>query len=244
MGRAQPEEGPGAPGNTGRGRPEEELAIPGAGQGDNDKIGVGQENNDRTGTGEIRPLPAHAVRKLLTAFRQHPTPRNVGLYLALTTGIRASELCALRWQDVDDALHIRGSVSYLWDTEQHAWRAKEEGEQALVPRDIPLTQAQKRFLQQHRGAATTYILTGEGTPMQPHSLRAGTLRFLKQMGLQEYSLADFRHGFVVRCLQSGCNYTTLGALLGVQSLQRLQKKYGRFALTTPKTAMEKQMAAL
>ena len=253
-GRAQPEEGPGAPGNTGRGRPEEELAIPGAGQGDNDKIGAGQgdndkidagqENNDRTGTGEIRPLPAHAVRKLLTAFRQHPTPRNVGLYLALTTGIRASELCALRWQDVDDALHIRGSVSYLWDTEQHAWRAKEEGEQALVPRDIPLTQAQKRFLQQHRGAATTYILTGEGTPMQPHSLRAGTLRFLKQMGLQEYSLADFRHGFVVRCLQSGCNYTTLGALLGVQSIQRLQKKYGRFALTTPQTAMEKQMAAL
>lgn len=253
-GRAQPEEGPGAPGNTGRGRPEEELAIPGAdqgdndkigaGQGDNDKIGAGQENNDSIGTGEIRPIPDHAVRKLLTAFRQHPTPRNVGLYLALTTGIRASELCALRWQDVDDALHIRGSVSYLWDTEQHAWRAKEEGEQALVPRDIPLTKAQRQFLQQHRGAAATYIVTGEATPMQPHSLRAGTLRFLKQMGLQEYSLADFRHSFVVRCLQSGCNYSTLGALLGVQSLQRLQKKYGRFALTTPQSAMEKQMAAL
>lgn len=243
-GRAQPEEGPGAPRNTGRGRPEEELAIPGAGQGDNDKIGAGQENNDRTGAGEIRPLPDHAVRKLLTAFRQHPTPRNVGLYLALTTGIRASELCALRWQDVDDALHIRGSVSYLWDTEQHAWRAKEEGEQALVPRDIPLTKAQRQFLQQHRGAAATYIVTGEATPMQPHSLRAGTLRFLKQIGLQEYSLADFRHSFVVRCLQSGCNYSTLGALLGVQSLQRLQKKYGRFALTTPQSAMEKQMAAL
>ena len=192
----------------------------------------------------IHILLDEAVRRLIGTLQQNPTPRNVGLYLALTTGIRASELCALRWQDLDDALHIRGSVSYLWDTDQHAWRPKEEGEQALVPRDIPLTREQKTFLQQTRGAAASYLLTGELEPMPPHTLRASTRRFLNQNGLSDYSLADFRHTFAARCLKNGCNFTTLAALLGVQSVQALQKKYGRFAQTNPQEAMEGQMAGL
>ena len=192
----------------------------------------------------VRILPDEAVQKLMASLRENPHPRNVGLYVALTTGLRASELCALRWQDVDDALHIRGSISYLWDTETHTWRPKEEGEQALVPRDIPLTGTQRQFLNARRGASATYLLSAELAPMQPRTLRLAARRFLAQNGLSEYSLADFRHTFAARCLRSGCNYSTLGALLGVQSVQALQKKYGRFARTDLPSAMENQMAVL
>ena len=40
-------------------------------------------------------------RLLLEQLRGRPTPRNIGLWLCLTTGLRIGEICALRWADVD-----------------------------------------------------------------------------------------------------------------------------------------------
>jgi integrase len=63
---------------------------------------------------EIQPLTRAQAQQLLEAARGHALQGL--LTLAITTGMRAGELLALRWQDIDfdgRSLHIRRSMSFI-----------------------------------------------------------------------------------------------------------------------------------
>ena len=65
-------------------------------------------------------------RLILRTIREKPTPRNLGIYMALATGMRIGELCALRWQDID----LRAGTVRVESTISRIYRPKSGGSSA------------------------------------------------------------------------------------------------------------------
>lgn len=171
----------------------------------------------------LEVLTLEQERKLLNSLGKVTSIRDIGLYLALTCGLEASEICALRWQDLDLE---HGFVHVI-------------GEDAS--RSIPLSTEQIRFIgplaQGH--LLHEYVIYGRGRPLEPRYLRAYCKRRLGGVDIK-----TLRHSFAVRCLESGTDLLAIGRLLGVSSVRALADRYGRYVPTDLRRSMERMMQML
>ncbi len=142
------------------------------------------------------PLPNaldDAARRLLVTFLDNAprTPFNLGVLLALSTGMREGEICGLWWSDVSfrtNTLWVRRSIA----RDNGSYYVKQPKTRGSI-RDIPLTSKAVEWLKDRKGAqeaelvvaglspteermVALYVLGGvDGTHMAPHTLsRAGS----------------------------------------------------------------------
>ena len=170
-------------------------------------------------------------RKLLAYLVADRTPRNIGLYLAATTGITRSELCHLRWQDIDFENRLLHVVDFDNDS---------------IVRSIPLTDAQLDFLLPERGMhrPEIYVNSNGDTPSTADALRWYTSVVFNELGLGEHQFKDLRESFAVRCLESGCDLVGLATLLGRIDYTNLVKAFGKYIRRNPRQDMERMMKGL
>lgn len=142
----------------------------------------------------------------------------------LDTGVRASELCALRIRDVDMST---GEV-----TIQHG---KEGGAKGAKGRTVYIGKATRRTLWRYlveRGENDNLdaplFVTIEDRPLNRDSLRLIFRRLGKAAGLKECHPHMFRHTFAINYLRSDGDVLTLQTLLGHTSLEMV-KRYARIA---------------
>lgn len=159
------------------------------------------------------------------------TPVTVAIRLALTTGMRAGELCGLQWRNVDfdaDVLHVRTAVGrdggklYLKEPKTRSSR-----------RDIPLTPEISAILHQRREGmfndcmkagvsfnANMYVLgTIEGAYMSPHTLWREWKAIAKSLGLIGTegvvpTFHDLRHTFATAAIASGADVKSVASIMG------------------------------
>ena len=169
---------------------------------------------------EVRPFTDAEVNSLIDAAKttQNAKRDEAILWLLLDTGIRASELCALRFQDMDmgaKTVIVQGkggksrSVPFGRTPAKVLWQyLKDEGREP----DEPL------FLSE-RGAAFT---------------RLGLLQMIERLGKKanlssvRTSPHTFRHTFAVSFLRNGGNQFSLMSILGHTSLE-MTSRYVQFA---------------
>ena len=170
-------------------------------------------------------------RKLLAYLVSDRTPRNIGLYLAATTGITRSELCNLIWQDID----FDNRLLHVVDSENGS-----------IQRSIPLADAQLDFLLPERGIhlPENYVTSNGDTPSTVDAVRWYSGVVFKGLGLDGHQFKDLRESFAVRCLESGCGLVVLAALLGRNDYTNLVKAYGKYIRQDPKGDMERMMEEL
>ena len=64
-------------------------------------------------------------RILMRHLLEQPTPQNIGVLLALCTGMRIGEVCALKWEDVDFAqktVIVKHTVGRIYNCELKSHR--------------------------------------------------------------------------------------------------------------------------
>ena len=127
---------------------------------------------------ELRPLNLDEQKTLIGQVIKEPTPRNIAVYLALTTGVSSGELCNLHWQDIDfkaRVLHIRGIIQSYYDidadTKTKRWMVSKESQ--TEARDIPLAAAQLAFLKTEVSThlPENYIFSNNVKPAEARSVR-------------------------------------------------------------------------
>lgn len=75
---------------------------------------------------EVRRLPTLTIthqRRLMRYLIENPTAQNIGVMLALSTGMRMGEVCALQWGDVDFCqriITVRRTVERVYNCERKA----------------------------------------------------------------------------------------------------------------------------
>jgi site-specific recombinase XerD len=152
-------------------------------------------------------LSAQQLATFYLAAEECDDPVRTILLLLPRTGLRISEICTLRVENLTD----RGGVRGL------RFRGKRE-----VERFVPLNKPSRRALDEYLAtyAPSDWLFLGyEGKPLTPHAVRKVTRRIADEapdlVGLSPHIL---RHTYATSLLKHGTDLRTLQALLGHQSI--------------------------
>lgn len=178
----------------------------------------------------INALPrAERSRMLDIARRAQPSPLAVAIELALTTGMRRGEICALRWSDFNEENHTI-SVTHALGSGEGGFYLKEPKTPGSE-RTIPLTSHTFELLKGMRDDSAwmlkrlkvpvgdAFILgtqVPEFRPYNPSILTKEYAAFCKMNGF-ECTFHDLRHTFATYMIGNGTDVRTVASYLGHSS---------------------------
>lgn len=164
-----------------------------------------------------------------------------GILLALYTGIRVGELCALQWED------ITGDCLYVSKTMQRL-RQGENGRTDIVVgspkssssrRKIPLPGFLQPYVDQFRMPGGYVIRTQRRERAEPRSMQFKFSQIAAQCGLTDVTFHTLRHTFATRCIESGFDVKTLSEILGHADVKTTLNRYVHSSFELKRENMEK-----
>lgn len=173
-----------------------------------------------------------------------------GILLALNSGLRIGELCALRWEDLslrEHTIRIRATMQRLRDT-----TASGETKTRVVigppksdtsVRTIPMTESVERLCEKYSGQKPgAYILTGTEFYMEPRTLQYRLERYTKECELDGVHFHTLRHTFATRCVEVGFEIKSLSEILGHATTTITLERYVHSSLELKRSNMTKLSA--
>ena len=169
-------------------------------------------------------------RKLQNYLINHESNTDTGIYLAMYTGIRIGELCALKWSDVDfdnNILHVSKTVQRISSpngkrkTTVKVTSPKTDN----AVREIPLPPFLASYLKKSSRNDDTYILSGNNKVVEPSCLSYRFKQILKKANVPPIKFHSLRHTFATDCLQIGFDVKTLSEILGHSDSETTMRFY-------------------
>ena len=185
---------------------------------------------------EMRVLSRSEQDRLIAELTRDMDEYKFGILLALSTGLRIGELCALKWEDVnfeDGFIRVRSTMQRLKNTEASTLKyfstkivisaPKSEGSARLIPMTENAWTLCKRFC---RGGATAFVLTGDTNRYcEPRKLQYHFWRITRKVGLEKVNFHALRHTFATRCVEVGFEIKSLSEILGHSSPKITLERY-------------------
>lgn len=169
--------------------------------------------------GEVRVLSRWeqaALESVLTAG----DPARVGVLLALCTGLRVGELCALQWQDISAqarTLTVHRTVQRIRSPEPGRSRTVlhfDTPKSASSQRTIPIPSRVAELLEPLRTASECFVLSGTPAVVEPRTMQNRFKRYLREAGLEDINFHALRHTFATRWMERGFDVKALSRILG------------------------------
>ena len=169
-----------------------------------------------------------------------------GVLLALRTGMRIGELCALTWADIsltDNTVYIRSTMQRIRNLGGTGGKTRvitgpPKSEAAV--RVIPITEQTAALCS--RMAATGYVLTGGEQYMEPRTLQYRLKRYTQDCGLEGVHFHTLRHTFATRCVEAGFELKSLSEILGHSTVAVTMNRYVHASLDLKRDNMRKLAA--
>jgi integrase len=170
-------------------------------------------------------LHAEQIKHLLATARGHRL--EAFITVAVTTGLRAGELLALRWQDLDgeqQCLHVRRAVSYFHVRDLHV----PGGERIIVLPGVTLRafELQRRQQEEARRFAGSSWQDRDlvfsdpvGNYASPNALRQHYKALFTEAGLPHLRFHDLRCTTTAYLLQMGAPAQVVQSILGFHWLR-------------------------
>ena len=208
------------------------------------------EPDKKTATGEIVTFTDEEIEKVKTYINRHDLPafeqKRVDRYrllllLAMNTGMRTSELLALRYDDIKDGnIFVNKQVSPVPIFEN----GKTTGYDLIIAdpksdkavRSIPISEDILHAVEDHkqwhrkemmkRGYRTDFIFTtSTGSLIDRRSLRHSLDRIHAAAGVPQYGLHTYRRTFASKLARSGEKMQVVAELLGHNDIAITDKFY-------------------
>ncbi len=199
---------------------------------------------------EARVLSIEEQRRFATYLRADMDECKFGILLALSTGLRIGELCALRWRDVslqDRTIRVVATMQRLQDLDGSGG-----GKTKVVigspktdssARTIPLMDSAVDLCAQfdpHCPAA--FLLTGTERYMEPRQVQKRLAKYTAACGIEGVHFHSIRHTFATRCVEVGFEIKTLSEILGHANTSITLNRYVHSSMDLKRTNMEKLAA--
>ncbi len=171
---------------------------------------------------------------------------SLGIIFALFTGIRIGELCGLKWGDINfdtGVVHIRRTVERIADLDhlsEHKTKIiVNEPKTKSSVRSIPLPVFLFDYLKKRRKQSSFYVLTSNLSYTEPHQFYTLYKRYIKKLGLDDYTFHALRHTFATRCVELGFDAKSLSEILGHSSITTTLSIYVHPTMNQKKQQMNK-----
>ena len=147
---------------------------------------------------------------LLRAVRKEGKLRDIAIItMLLHTGLRVSELCQLRWEDIV----LSDRKGYL------IVRAGKGGKQRQVPLNREVRQVLRAYREKVGEPKEGFVFLGrDGEPLGARGVEVIVQKFARKAGLEGVTPHTLRHTFCHNLLRAGVDLVTVAALAGHESL--------------------------
>lgn len=140
---------------------------------------------------EVSRLPTLTIRHQRILMRHligKPTPQNIGVLLALCTGMRIGEVCALQWQDVDFCqriITVRHTVGRVYNCELKSTKKIQSSPKTRNScREIPVSKQLFQCLKMVKKVSVSPFVVGTSEySKEPRSYRDYFSRLLKRSSI-------------------------------------------------------------
>ena len=171
----------------------------------------------------VKKLPVLTMtnqRKLMKHISEAPTAQNIGVMMAVCTGMRIGEVCALKWADVNmqsRIITVRSTIGRIYDYEKKATeRLLTSPKTRTSNREIPICRELLMDLRAIRKDApnAVYVVGCGETAKEPRTYRDYFARLLTRLNIPKIVFHGLRHTFATRCIECQCDYKTVSTILG------------------------------
>ncbi len=174
----------------------------------------------------------------------------LGIMIALNTGLRIGEICALKWEDIDlniGIIYVRHTIARV-QNEDNAVNAstcliidKPKTKSSL--REIPITSKLLPILLRAKAENPRLYVVSEGeTFISPRTFEYRFHRVLEKHQLPRVNFHSLRHSFATRCIELDVDVKTLSEILGHSNVGITLNTYVHPSLELKRNQLEKLVA--
>jgi len=196
---------------------------------------------------ELCILSAEAQNRLESELLNNIQEDKLLIYIALYTGLRIGEVCALRWEDIDlnlKVIYVRQTVSRSWvcdNGSKHSVLSVTPPKTHSSFRCIPICSKLYSIIENYPyRRALGYISTNTAKEfISPRTFEYHYKRVLKSAGVATVNFHALRHTFATRCIERGVDVKTLSEILGHANAAITLNTYVHSSLELKRTQLEK-----
>lgn len=147
-----------------------------------------------------------------------------GMLLALFTGLRIGELCALTWDDIgENTIRVNKTIQRVQNdgyTEILILPPKTISSNRIIP--IP---KELMGLLKSKKAHGTVLKQDNGKQIEPRLMQIKFKKYTAECGIENINFHSLRHSFATRCVELGFDIKTLSEILGHSDVKTTLNKY-------------------
>ena len=183
-------------------------------------------------------------QKLLTQYlTENIDVHRFGTLLAMYTGLRIGEVCALRWDDITpDSIIVNKTMM----------RVNENGHSEVIiaapksdssVREIPFPNELLKYYEKLKSSG--YVMSTERLQhTEPRYMQKIFQKYIKECDLKNVTFHTLRHTFATRCIEAGVDAKTVSELLGHSDTKITLNRYVHSSFELKKHSMEKMQKLL
>lgn len=196
---------------------------------------------------EISVLSEEAQKKIENRLKHSASLSALGILIALNTGLRIGEICALKWEDIDveaGVIHVRHSIVRI-SSQDSASDCKTrlivaDPKTKTSRRDIPINTKLLDIISLAAPLSESDFVVSDGAGfVSPRTFEYRFHRILKQYGLQDVNFHALRHTFATRCVEKNVDIKTLSEVLGHSNVSITLNTYVHPSFESKRKQMEK-----
>lgn len=185
---------------------------------------------------ELRVLSGNEQATLEEFLYKNINSYKLGILLALYTGIRIGELCALQWEDIySDRIVINKTVQRLKTGDRTVLTVTAPKTNSSI-REIPIPEFLKTYLNAFRETGSV-MKNGHGKAVEPRLMQITFDKYIRECGLSKTNFHALRHTFATRCVESGFDVKSLSDILGHSDVKTTLNKYVHSTMNQKKKNM-------
>ena len=197
---------------------------------------------------ERRVLSKEEENRMIEYLTTEMDPCKFGVLLALLTGLRIGEICALKWSDIsleDQTLCVRHTMQRLKCMDTTTTKKtkvvislpKSQKSMRVIPLNTELSKLCEKWKPKEEKA---FVLTGEKDHyMEPRTVQYRMQYYAKMCDLEGVHFHTLRHSFATRCVEAGVEIKSLSEILGHASTNITLGCYVHASLDLKRKNMEK-----
>lgn len=194
----------------------------------------------RSPKAKTRVLSVYEHQLLVRHLLSQDNVFSFGILLALYTGLRIGEICALKWEDfLDNTIHISKTMQRLKN-------ASGKTEVMILPpktnssyRIIPIPTALLPIIEKYRRNSGYVLTRPNGKFAEPRLMQNKFSECIKACGLEGVHFHTLRHTFATRCIESGMDVKTLSEILGHSDVKTTLNKYVHSSFELKKQSIDR-----